>query len=147
MVDFRTEVNKMRKILCLTPVVCLVFLLSACSGVARFASVRVGESEKFTKDEIQAAVRVVRDSAFTSTFVTRIVYDEARSDEVIRSYQETGKGGTNGVSAGDVIVLFTDFVTGGDTGALNPHDVYTGYNWILIRDGKDGAWTVDDCGY
>jgi len=46
-----------------------------------------------------------------------------------------------------VIVLFTDFVTGGNTGALNPHDVYTGYNWILIRDGKGGAWVLDDCGY
>lgn len=147
MVDFRTEVNKMRKILCLTLTVCLVFLLTACAGVARFASVRVGKSEKFTKDEIKAAVQVVRDSAFESTFVTRIVYDETRSDEVIRSYLETGKGSFNGVSADDVIVLFTDFVTGGDTGALNPHDVYTGYNWILIRDGEGGAWIVDDCGY
>jgi hypothetical protein len=147
MVDFRTEVNKMRKILCLTLTVCLVFLLTACAGVARFASVRVGKNEKFTKDEIKAAVQVVRDSAFESTFVTRIVYDETRSDEVIRSYLETGKGSFNGVSADDVIVLFTDFVTGGDTGALNPHDVYTGYNWILIRDGEGGAWVVDDCGY
>ena len=147
MVDFRTEVNKMRKILCLTLTVCLVFLLTACAGVTRFASVRVGKSEKFTKDEIKAAVQVVRDSAFESTFVTRIVYDETRSDEVIRSYLETGKGSFNGVSADDVIVLFTDFVTGGDTGALNPHDVYTGYNWILIRDGEGGAWVVDDCGY
>ena len=147
MVHSDLEVNKMRKIVSLTLAVCLLFLLSACSGVARFAAVRIGESGKFTKDELEAAVQVVRESAFESTFVTKIVYDEARSDEVVRSYMETGLGSTNGVEAGNVIVLFTDFVTGSKTGALNPHDVYTGYNWILIRDGKDGAWTVDDCGY
>ena len=147
MVDSDTEVNKMRKITRLALTVCLLFLLTGCSGVARFAAVRIGESEKFTKDEIAAAVRVVRESAFDSTFVTRIVYDEARADEVIRSYMDTGLGSVNGAAAENVIVLFTDFVTGGDTGALNPHDVYTGYNWILVRDGKDGAWSVSDCGY
>ena len=147
MVDSCTEVSNMRKIVCLIPIVCLAFLLSACSGVAGFAAVCIGRSEKFTKDEIREAVQVVRESAFDSTFVARIVYDEARSDEVIRSYTETGRGSVNGVAAENVIVLFTDFVTGGDTGALNPHDVYTGYNWILIRDGKGGAWVLDDCGY
>lgn len=147
MVYSDAEVNEMRKIVCLTLTICLVFLLSACAGTARFAAVHVGESEKFTRDEIKAAVQVVRKSAFESTIVTRIVYDEARSDEVVRGYMETGKGSVNGVSADNVIVLFTDFVTGGDTGALNPHDVYTDYNWILIRDGQDGAWSVDDCGY
>ncbi len=147
MVDSDTEVNKMRKITRLVLTVCLLFLLTGCSGVARFAAVRIGESEKFTKDEIAAAVQVVRENAFDSTFVTRIVYDEARADEVIRSYMETGLGSVNGAAAENVIVLFTDFVTGGDTGALNPHDVYTGYNWILVRDAKDGAWRVSDCGY
>ena len=147
MVDSDTEVNKMRKIVCCTLIVCLAFLLTACSGVARFATVQIGESEKFTKDEIKEAVQVVRESAFESTFVTRIVYDEARSDAVVQGYMETGKGSINGVAADNVIVLFTDFVTGGNTGALNPHDVYTGYNWILIRDGEGGVWTVDDCGY
>lgn len=147
MVESGTEVNKMRKIGCLMLAVCLVLLLSACSGVARFAAVRIGGSEKFTKDELKAAVRVVREHAFESTFVTRIVYDEARSDEVVRSYTETGRGSVNGVEKENVIVLFTDFVTGGSTGSLNPHDVYTDYNWILIRDGREGMWVVDDCGY
>ena len=147
MVDSETEVSHMRKIGFCALLACLLFVLSACSGVARFAAVRIGGSEKFTKDEIREAVRVVRESAFDSTFVTRIVYDEARSDDVIRSYTETGKGSVNGVSPDNVIVLFTDFVTGGNTGALNPHDVYTGYNWILIRDGEGGAWVLDDCGY
>lgn len=147
MVDSQTEVSHMRKIAFCALLVCALLALSACLGVARFAAVRIGESEKFTKDEIRAAVQVVRESAFDSTFVTRIVYDEARSDDVVRGYMETGKGAFNGVAAENVIVLFTDFVTGGDTGALNPHDVYTDYNWILIRDGKDGAWIVDDCGY
>ncbi len=137
----------MRKTGLLCMFVCLLFLLSSCAGAARFAAVRIGESEKFTKSEIDAAVRVVRKSAFKSTCVTKIVYDEARSDKVIRSYMTTGKGSVNGVCAENVIVLFTDFLTGGNTGALNPHDIYTDYNWILIRDGKDGAWTVDDCGY
>ena len=137
----------MRKIACLVFGVCLVFLLSACSGNARFAALQIGESEKFTEDEINAAVQVVRKNAFESTFVTRIVYDEARSDEVIRGYLENGKGSVNGVAEDNVIVLFTDFVTGGKTGALNPHDVYTDYNWILIRDSKDSVWVVDDCGY
>lgn len=147
MVDWKTEVNKMRKTGCALLLICMLFLLSACAGTARFAAVRIGESEKFTQDEIEEAVRVVRQSAFRSTFVTKIIYDEARSDEVIRSYLETGKGSMNGVAEENVIVLFTDFVTGGDTGALNPHDVYTDYNWILIRDGRDGAWKLDDCGY
>ena len=147
MVDWKTEVNKMRKTGCALLLICMLFLLSACAGTARFAAVRIGESEKFTQDEIEEAVRVVRQSAFRSTFVTKIIYDEARSDKVIRSYLKTGKGSMNGVAEENVIVLFTDFVTGGDTGALNPHDVYTDYNWILIRDGGDGAWKLDDCGY
>ncbi len=137
----------MRKIGCLVLAACIVFLLSACSGVARFATVKIGESEKFSKAEIRAAVRVVRKSAFDGTFVANIVYDEARSDEVIRSYMENGRGSVNGVSAENVIVLFTDFLTGGKTGALNPYDVYTDYGWTLIRDSADGAWRVDDCGY
>lgn len=137
----------MRKIGCLIPVVCLLLLLSSCAGVARFATVKIGESEKFSKAEIKEAVQVVRKSAFSGTLVANIVYDEARSDEVIRSYMENGKGSVNGVSEENVIVLFTDFLTGGKTGALNPYDVYTDYSWTLIRDGKDGAWIVDDCGY
>ncbi len=137
----------MRKIGLLCLIVCLLFLLPSCAGVARFATVKIGESEKFTKDEIREAVRVVRESAFDETFVVRIVYDETRSDETIRSYMENGRGRTNGVREENVIVLFTDFFTGGNTGALNPHDLYTGYGWTLIRDGKDGAWVLDDCGY
>ena len=137
----------MRKNGLLCVCVCLLLLTSSCAGVGRFAAVRIGESEKFSKQEIEAAVRVVQDSAFDSTFVTKIVYDEARADEVIRSYMQSGRGAAGGVSPENVIVLFTDFVTGGDTGALNPNDVYTDYGWTLIRDGKDGAWVVDDSGY
>lgn len=137
----------MRKLGCLALFVCLLFLLSGCAGVARFAAVRIGESEKFTKEEIDAAVHVVRKSAFDATFVTKIEYDETRSDAVVHSYLTHGKGAINGVSEENVIVLFTDFVTGGNTGSLNPHDVYTDFGWTLIRSGKGGAWSVDDCGY
>ncbi|MGN0468920.1 MAG: DUF4829 domain-containing protein [Acutalibacteraceae bacterium] len=139
----------MKKAFSLLLALAVLFGLNACSGKQE-AEVIIGESENFSKEEIQSAVDLVLKSGFSKdagATITKIWYDEAESKNFISGYMQTGKGSGNGVSPENVIVLLSDFKTGSKTQSLNPNDTYKDWNWILIRDSKNGKWRIDDCGY
>ena len=67
------------------------------------------------------------------------------------NYIKYGKGSVNGTKYEDVIVFRMDFTVSfpegsTDHGAWNEGE-YTDWDMILIRDGKDGKWLIDDQGY
>ncbi len=113
--------------------------------------VNIGESSKFTEEEISKAVDCVKKkfhSSYTGCTLVKIWYDEEKSNSVIEGYLQNGRGSINGVNPENIIVLFSDFEvdsSGGD-GTLNPNSTYKDYNWILIRGNQRGKWRVDDNG-
>jgi hypothetical protein len=126
--------------------------LTSCNiGITDGVEINIGESSKFSKEEIQSAVNCVIEKFkdFSGCKLTRIWYDEERSNMQIEDYITNGVGAEKGVKAEDAISLFSDFdvdSTGGD-GSLNPDSTYTDWNWTLIRDSKTGSWRVEEWGY
>lgn len=108
-------------------------------------------STKFSEEKINDAKKCVekkfKDSKGCN--LTKLWYDEEKSNNFIKGYLKSGKGSVNGVEAENVIVLLSNFdvdSSGGD-GSLNPNSTYSNWNWILIWDSKTGNWQVDDWGY
>lgn len=130
----------MKKFLSLLSLCMAILTLGGCSGIGLFAKSEIGPSEKFTKQEIAEAVRVVRKSACDDSFLYRITYDEKRSDSAIETFQFIA-------SLENTIVLYSDFYTGNARNGLNPFDIYTGYSWVLTREGPGEKWQVVSCGY
>ncbi len=48
-----------------------------------------------------------------------------------------------------MIVILSNFQVAedGTNPVFKPGSVRSNFEWILIRDGKDGAWRIDDWGY
>lgn len=116
------------------------------------ANFTIVPSDKFSEAEIRDAMYCVMDKfedAFKGCELTKLWYDEEKSNSQIESYMSGGHGSFNGVSKDNVIVLLSEFdvdSSGGD-GSLNPNSTYNNWMWILIRDSSKGEWQVDDWGY
>ncbi len=143
----------MKKII--IPLFLLLVLLSLTiykhSDKTSQAPIIIGASSKFTQEELNSAVQSVKQrfKDFEGCKLTKLWYDEEKSNRFIEGYLQHGKGSTNGVTASNVVVLLSDFdvdSSGGD-GSLNPNSTYTDWKWILIRDDGDKPWRVDDWGY
>lgn len=110
----------------------------------------IGKSSKFTEEEISMAIDLVQTSFdFPATTLTKLTYDEEKSEQLIKGYMQNGKGSVNGVDPKNVIILLSEFhVDGsGKNPVLNPNSTYTDYMWILIRKSADSDWIIDDQGY
>ncbi|WP_345788634.1 DUF4829 domain-containing protein [Desulfitobacterium chlororespirans] len=112
----------------------------------------IGESTKFSKEEVQTAVNCVIENfeeSFKGCYLLKLWYDEKESNSEFVTYMSFGKGSVNGVKKENVIVLFSNFYVGGTggKGSLNPYSLYNDRNWILIRDSESGNWRIDDSGY
>lgn len=110
-----------------------------------------GPSDKFSEKEIRSAMGsvIAKFEDFKGCELTRLWYDEKKSDHQIESYMTNGRGAGSGVSRDNMIVVYSDFSvdsSGGD-GSLNPNSTYTDWCWILVRDHEKGKWEVDDWGY
>jgi hypothetical protein len=113
-------------------------------------TIEIGKSLKFSKDEIMEAINLVQTGfKFPSATLTKLTYDEEKSDRLIKGYMENGKGSVNGVDSKNVIILISEFVVDGSgkNPVLNPNSTYTDYQWILIRQGENSDWIIDDQGY
>ena len=142
----------MKKIIILFCCLLSVFSLVACNkgSVSNDILIEVSKSTKFSKDEIENAIQNVKSNfSFSEATLTNIWYDEEKSNYLIDSYLENGRGLTNGVKEENVIILLSNFdVDGsGDNPVLNPNTTYSDYQWILIRDSKNNVWKIDDFGY
>ena len=113
--------------------------------------VNIEKSDKFSEKEINNAINCVKKKfkGFGGCSLTKLWYDEKKSNDFIQGYLSNGKGSLNGIKAENVIVLLSDFdvnSSGGD-GSFNPNSTYSHWSWTLIRDSKTGTWKVDDWGY
>ena len=144
----------MKKLLFVFISITLCLTLTACSqksGKTGNVNIEIGMSEKFTNTEIEDATNLVKKkfADFKGCDLTQLWYDEAKSDSFIDGYLTHGRGSTNGAKAENVIILLSTFTvdSSGGNGSFNPNSTYDNWNWILIRDGKDDSWSVDDWGY
>lgn len=138
-------------------IICFCFILSIFSLLGctqeRYSSdivIDISESTKFSKDEINSAIECVKNNfSFPSSTLTKIWYDEKKSNTLIDSYLETGRGAINGVKEENVIIILSNFDVddSGDNPVLTPDTTYTDYQWILIRDDNTSDWKIDDMGY
>lgn len=143
----------MKKIIVCICLILAAFSIVACKQVGKTNDVVVSieKSNKFSEQEINDAISCVKEKFkdFKGCNLTKIQYDEEKSNNSIAVYMKYGRGLVNDVKAENVIVLFSNFAvdsTGGD-GSLNPNSTYSDWNWTLIRDSKTDNWRVDDWGY
>ena len=142
----------MKKIVIYLSMILMIFLLVGCNQNNKPTDIKldIGESTKFSKEEIDNAVDCLKRSFdFEASTLTKIYYNEEISNTAVEDYLQFGNGSVNKVKAENVIVLLSDFDVdnSGDNPVLNPGETYTNYNWILIRDDKNSDWKVDDCGF
>ena len=142
----------MKKIVIYLSMILMIFSLVGCNQNNKPTNINVdiGESTKFSKEEIDNAVDCLKRSFdFEACTLTKIYYNEEISNTAVEDYLQFGNGSVNKVKDENVIVLLSDFDVdnSGDNPVLNPGETYTNYNWILIRDDKNSDWKVDDCGF
>lgn len=142
----------MKKIVIYLSMILMIFSLVGCNQNNKPTNIKVdiGESTKFSKEEIDNAVDCLKRSFdFEACTLTKIYYNEEISNTAVEDYLQFGNGSVNKVKAENVIVLLSDFDVdnSGDNPVLNPGETYTNYNWILIRDDKNSNWKVDDWGF
>ncbi|MGN9166254.1 DUF4829 domain-containing protein [Tissierellaceae bacterium HCP3S3_D8] len=142
----------MRRIIISFFILLLASSLVSCkeSSPADNLIIDIGESTKFTEEEITEAIDLVKDSFdFPACTLTKVWYDKEKSDSLVTMYLENGKGLGSGIKPENVIVLLSNFdVDGsGDNPVLNPNSTYEDYQWILIRDSEVSNWVIDDWGY
>nr|WP_302418025.1 DUF4829 domain-containing protein [uncultured Romboutsia sp.] len=142
----------MKKIVIYLSMILMIFLLVGCNQNNKPTDIKldIGESTKFSKEEIDNAVDCLKRSFdFEASTLTKIYYNEEISNTAVEDYLQFGNGSVNKVKAENVIVLLSDFDVdnSGDNPVLNPGETYTNYNWILIRDDKNSDWKVDDWGF
>lgn len=138
-------------------IICFCFIISISSlvgcnrgKVSDDTIIEVSESTKFSQDEIDNAIKCIKNNfSFPASTLTKIWYDEEKSNFLIDGYLENGNGSVNGVNSENVIILLSNFDVddSGDNPVLNPNTTYTDYQWILIRDSKTSNWKIDDSGY
>ena len=129
----------MKKIVIYLSMILMIFSLVGCNQNNKSTNIKldIGESTKFSKEEIDNAVDCLKRSFdFEACTLTKIYYNEEISNTAVEDYLQFGNGSVNKVKAENVIVLLSDFDVdnSGDNPVLNPGETYTNYNWILIRD-------------
>lgn len=142
----------MKKIFTYLSMILMIFSLVGCNQNNKPTNIKIdiGESTKFSKEEIDNAVDCLKRSFdFEACTLTKVYYNEEISNTAVEDYLQFGNGSVNKVKAENVTVLLSDFDVdnSGDNPVLNPGETYTNYNWILIRDDKNSDWKVDDCGF
>ncbi len=142
----------MKKIVIYLSMILMIFSLVGCNQNNKPTNIKVdiGESTKFSKEEIDNAVDCLKRSFdFEACTLTKIYYNEEISNTAVEDYLQFGNGSVNKVKAENVIVLLSDFDVdnSGNNPVLNSGETYTNYNWILIRDDKNSDWKVDDWGF
>lgn len=128
----------MKKIVIYLSMILMIFLLVGCNQNNKPTDIKldIGESTKFSKEEIDNAVDCLKRSFdFEACTLTKIYYNEEISNTAVEDYLQFGNGSVNKVKAENVIVLLSDFDVdnSGDNHVLNPGETYTNYNWILIN--------------
>ena len=136
--------------LCLILIVCFI-VYNTQGGKTNNVSVSIEESDKFSEEEINEAIKAVKRKfrGFDGCEMTELWYSEKDSNEKVESYLKYGGGSGKGIKKENVIVLLSNFDvnSSGANEGFNPNSTYTDWNWILVRDSKTDKWQVVDWGY
>lgn len=118
-----------------------LLLLSLCGcGNILFVKKEAVPSEIYTEKEIRAAEKVAISYFFKE-------FDSCSLISIRYAGDEKQKESAARYGADEVIVLLSDFYSGsGGDGSLSPNDLYTDWQWILVRN-KGGKWRHADHGY
>lgn len=121
-----------------------VVLMALCFGNTAFSRREIGESERFTRQEILSAMNVAERTFrrdFSGCMLLELSYEEAYSDKYAAEWAEN-------YGADEAIVLLSRFSVGlsGVAGGFNPNSIYDGWQWILTR-AAGGEWTLQTWGY
>ncbi len=126
----------------------ILFSLAGCKGKKDGdITIDKGDSNKFSEDEIDAAIKVVKDNfSFPGSELKAVRYDEAKSDDVIKDFMKYGAGKGTDIDLNNIIVLFSEFDVSGKNPVLSKGE-YKNYSWTLVRPDKDSEWKIEDQGY
>ena len=126
----------------------ILFSLAGCKGKKDGdITIDKGDSNKFSEDEIDAAIKVVKDNfSFPGSKLKAVRYDEAKSDDVIKDFMKYGAGKGTDIDLNNIIVLFSEFDVSGKNPVLSKGE-YKNYSWTLVRPDKDSEWKIEDQGY
>ena len=125
-----------------------IFSLTACKGKEDGdITIDIGDSSKFSEEEIDSAIKVVEDNfSFTGSKLKAVCYDEAKSEDAINDFMEYGKGKGTDIDPNNIIVIFSEFDVSGENPVLSKGE-YKDYSWTLVRKDKDKEWKIEDQGY
>ena len=129
----------------------ILFALCSCNfkpGNVENANIDYGASEKYSKEDLDSAIRLVFSEFKTwSGFeLYSIAYagDEICLDKDELEYCNSLRDGMEFV---DCIIFYSSFHTPSDNGeGFNGNEDYTGWSWYLARE-ADGEWQLLTWGY
>lgn len=126
----------------------ILFSLTGCKGKTDGdITIDKGDSSKFSDEEIDSAIKVVKDNfSFPGSKLKVFFYDEDKSEDAIKDFMEYGKGKGSDIDPNNIIVLFSEFDVTGKNPVLSKGE-YKDYSWILVRKDKDKEWKIEDQGY
>lgn len=116
-----------------------------------YVSITVGESTKFSQEEIENAVDAakLRFLKLEHCKLISLTYDEEKSNQEVKSYLTCGRGSIDGSTSENTLVLQSKFYMDKDiyqVGSFIP-DSYGHWKITLTRQDKNSDWTVSECGY
>ncbi|WP_245870579.1 DUF4829 domain-containing protein [Ezakiella peruensis] len=126
----------------------ILFSLTGCKGKADGdITIDKGDSSKFSQEEIDSAIKVVKDNfSFPGSELKAVSYDEAKSEDAIKDFVKYGAGKGTDIDPNNIIVLFSEFDVTGKNPVLSKGK-YKNYSWTLVRKDKDREWKIEDQGY
>ncbi len=141
----------MKKLLCAVLSLFILLLFSSCSvkpGNVENAKIDYGASEKYSKEDMDSAIRLVFSEFKTwsgfELYSVAYAGDEICLDKDELDYCNSLREGAEFV---DCIIFYSSFHTppGCDNG-FNSNEDYNGWSWYLARE-KGGEWQLLTWGY
>lgn len=122
----------------------LYLIFNYRKGNVKNAEIVIGDSQIYTKEEIQSAIDIVLDRFETlPAKLYKIWYDEEKSLKESEKWKEQ-------YNADEAIVLYSNFKTYPGKQSLNngfnSNFKYENWNWVLVRNNKE-KWEIKTFGY
>lgn len=138
----------MRKIIICVLISLILVIVTSCTHKVKSTDViiEVGNSSKFTEEEIMEAIVCVKDNfSFPASTLTKIWYDEETSNSYVEDYLKAN----DNLEAKNIIIILSDFYVddSGNNPVLTPNTLYEDVMWILIRDTETSHWEIKEYGY
>lgn len=139
--------NRKIRLIC---ILALAALLLAGCGSKGHAAVDYGSSERYTREDMDAAIALIRAEFGTwkgcELHALRYAGDECCTEENIRWLNQHADSGTEFTECIEFLSDFHSPKTSEEAGAFNVDEEYTDWNWWLARTEGSG-WVLLDWGY